>query len=158
VASKTIVNDALKKQNAACNSDSGWSACSAAKAKYEKALTDAKELKEAYLKTDEAKKDITTRVFTINVNKITPGMKVKWGSLEETVNFALGTIIQKLMIGLGSLSILIMTVGAWYIVLHNWQDELLNKWKSIFMSWIYAMIVALTSYYLITIVRYLLYH
>jgi hypothetical protein len=74
------------------------------------------------------------------------------------VNFALGTIIQKLMIGLGSLSVLIMTIWAWYIVLHNGQDELLNKWKSIFMSGIYAMAIALSSYYLITIVRYILYH
>ncbi len=183
VASKTLVSAAQKKLNAvqkklntaqwiydACETD----ACriqikkdyidpankdvEKAKKAIEAAEKVAKDQKEAYLKTPEAKEDITTRVFTISVNDITPGMKVKWGSLEETVNFALGTIIQKLMIGLGSLSILIMTVGAWYIVLHNWQDELLNKWKSIFMSWIYAMIVALTSYYLIVIVRYLLYH
>jgi hypothetical protein len=37
-------------------------------------------------------------------------MKVHSDNIEENVNFALGTIIQKLMIGLGSLSVLIMTI------------------------------------------------
>jgi hypothetical protein len=97
--------------------------------------------------------------FTIKVDDISPWMNVwtfGWDT-KKTVNFAFATIIQKLMIGLGSLSLLIMTVWAWYIVLHNWQDELLNKWKSIFMSWVYAMVVALSSYYIIVIVRYILY-
>jgi hypothetical protein len=62
-----------------------------------------------------------------------------------------------MMIALGSLSVLIMTIWGWYIIMHNWQDELLSKWKSIFMSWVYAMSVALSSYYIISIVRYLLY-
>jgi len=95
--------------------------------------------------------------FVIDVDSISPWMSIKKWSTSKTINYALGTIIQKLMIGLGSLSLLIMTVWAWYIVLHGWQDELLNKWKSIFMSGIYAMLVALSSYYLIVIVRYVLY-
>ena len=95
--------------------------------------------------------------FVIDVDSISPWMNVRKWSTNKTINYALGTIIQKLMIGLGSLSLLIMTVWAWYIVLHGWQDELLNKWKSIFMSGIYAMLVALSSYYLIVIVRYVLY-
>ena len=105
----------------------------------------------------ETKTGITTTNFEIDVSAISPWMSIKKWSTSETINYALGTIIQTLMIGLGSLSLLIMTVGAWYMVLHNWQDELLNKWKSIFMSWIYSMIVALSSYYIIVIVRYILY-
>jgi len=100
---------------------------------------------------------IDKATFEINVDNISPWMNHIKGDTNKTINFALGTIIQKLMIGLGSLSLLIMTVWAWYIVLHGWQDELLNKWKSIFMSGIYAMLVALSSYYLIVIVRYVLY-
>ncbi len=100
---------------------------------------------------------IDKETFRIDVSTISPWMSIQKWSTSKTINYALGTIIQTLMIGLGSLSLLIMTVGAWYMVLHNWQDELLNKWKSIFMSWIYSMIVALSSYYIIVIVRYILY-
>ncbi len=97
--------------------------------------------------------------FEINVNDISPWINISSEATTsaEKVNFLLWTLIQKMMIALWSLSILIMTVWGWYMILHNWQDELLSKWKSIFMSWIYAMIVALSSYYLIAIVRFLLY-
>ena len=95
--------------------------------------------------------------FSITVNDISPWMDIQTGNSEENVNYALGTIIQTLMIALWGLSILIMTVGAWYIVMHNWQDELLSKWKSIFMSWVIALIAALSSYYMISILTYILY-
>jgi hypothetical protein len=85
-------------------------------------------------------------------------MKVdKNNDTKQNVNYALGTIIQTLMIALWSLALLIMTVGAGYIVLHHGQDELLSKWKSIFMSWVYALVVALSSYYLVAIFRYILF-
>lgn len=99
--------------------------------------------------------------FEINVSwgdGLTPWkLWMEWESLEERANWILGTIMQRLMIALWVLSVLIMTIWAWYIILNNWQDELLSKWKSIFMAWIYAMLIALTSYYLIAIVRYMLY-
>jgi hypothetical protein len=99
--------------------------------------------------------------FEINVSwgdGLTPWkLWMEWESLEERANWILWTIMQRLMIALWVLSVLIMTIWAWYIILNNWQDELLSKWKSIFMAWIYAMLIALTSYYLIAIVRYMLY-
>jgi uncharacterized Tic20 family protein len=76
---------------------------------------------------------------------------------KENINYTLSTIIQTMMVLLWSLALLVMTIGAGYIVLHHGQDELLSKWKSIFMSWIYALIVALSSYYLIAIFRYILF-
>lgn len=102
--------------------------------------------------------DISSTGFLINVWNITPG----WNSLiqkttGETINYTLGTIIEKLMIGLGSVSILIMTIWAWYIIIYHWQDELLSKWKYIFMSWIIALVVALSSYYMVSLLRYILY-
>ena len=106
---------------------------------------------------DETNWCIEKASFEISVNDISPWMGIITGNSNQTINKALWTIIQKLMIGLWSLSLLIMTVGAWYIILHNWQDELLSKWKSIFMSWVYAMMVSLSSYYLIMIVRYIIY-
>ncbi|MDD3793187.1 MAG: hypothetical protein PHI37_00030 [Candidatus Gracilibacteria bacterium] len=101
--------------------------------------------------------DLTSTNFIINVNDISPGIVSKGNNTEERVNWLLGTLIQKMMIALGTLSILMMTVGGGYIVFHNGQDEILSKGKSIFMSGIYAMVVALSSYLLVSIVRYILY-
>jgi len=101
--------------------------------------------------------DLTSTKFMINVNDISPWVKSQWWNTTQRINWLLWTVIQKMMIALWTLSILIMTIWTWYIVFHNWQDELLSKWKSIFMAWIYAMIVALSSYLLISIVRYILY-
>lgn len=103
------------------------------------------------------KGDLTSPGFQINVNDVSPWIKSEWTTTKDRVNWILGTIIQKMMIALWSLSILIMAFWTWYIILHNWQDEILSKWKSIFMSGVYAMILALSSYYLISIIRFLLY-
>jgi len=101
--------------------------------------------------------DLTSDKFQINVNSISPWIESKWSNTSERVNWVLWTLIQNMMIWLWILSVLIMTIWSGYIIFHNWQDELLSKGKSIFMSWVYAMIIALTSYYLISIVRYMLY-
>lgn len=114
--------------------------------------------KDAYQNSGEAAWDITAPWFQIHVNDISPWMWLAWWTAKENLNFAIWVIIQNLMIALWSLSLLIMTIWAWYILLHHGQDELLSKWKSIFMSWIIALIVALSSYYLVSILRYLLYN
>lgn len=101
--------------------------------------------------------DLTSTDFIINVDSISPWINSKWSNTTERVNWILWTLIQNMMIWLWILSVLIMTIWSGYIIFHNWQDELLSKGKSIFMSWVYAMIIALTSYYLISIVRYMLY-
>jgi hypothetical protein len=62
-----------------------------------------------------------------------------------------------MMIGLGVISILIMTIWAWFMMLHSWDDSLLSKWKTIFTWWIYAVVIALASYYIIDLIKYLLY-
>ncbi len=118
---------------------------------------DMKKLKEDYDKSPEAQWDITSQWFTISVNDISPGMWVQWTTTKENVNYLLGTIIQNLMIALWSLAILIMTIWAWYMLTYYGQDEQLSKWKKIFMSGVYAMITALSAYYIVSIVRYLLY-
>ena len=101
--------------------------------------------------------DLTSKTFMINVDSISPWINSQWTDTTQRVNWLLGTIIQKMMIALWSLSIFIMTIWAGYMVLHNWQDELLSKWKSIFMAWIYSVLIALSSYYLISIIRFMLY-
>jgi hypothetical protein len=74
----------------------------------------------------------------------------------EQINWLLWKIIQNMMLALWSLSILIMTIWAWFIILHNWKDEYLTTWKNIFMWWIYAMIIALGSYYLVSIIEFII--
>ncbi len=82
-----------------------------------------------------------------------------WGkSTWEWVNNVFGTVIQKLMVALWALSVLIMTVGGWYIILYHGQDELLSKGKSIFMSGVIALIVALSSYLIVGLLRFILYN
>lgn len=76
---------------------------------------------------------------------------------KKTLNTTLWTIIQKLMIWLGSISLLIMSIWAWFMILYSGHDELLSKWKSIFNAWIIALVVALLSYYLVSLLRFVLY-
>lgn len=157
--SKSLTSIAEKEYNEALKNDPDCisDACNKAKTSLNTAVENEKEKKETYDNSKSAETDVTSRWFEIKVDNISPWMKINWGSTEQNVNKALWTIIQTLMIALWSLSLIIMTVWAWYIILHNWQDELLSKWKSIFMSWIYALIVALSAYYLVAIVRFVLY-
>lgn len=150
------LDDAKRAEWEACK---GWASawCTEAIEATATATTEYNDAKDEYDDSTAAEWDITSRGYQIMVNDISPWMDVKWGTTKENVNFALATIIQNLMIALWSLALLIMTVWAWYIVLHNGQDELLSKWKSIFMSWVYALIVALSSYYLINIIRFILF-
>lgn len=102
--------------------------------------------------------DMTSTGFTIDTSDFAPGWtKVEWDTAEQKINSALWIIIQKLMIAMWMLSLLIMTVWAWYMILYRWQDELLSKWKSIFSSGLIALVVALSSYYLVSLVRFILY-
>ncbi len=83
-------------------------------------------------------------------------LKVEWDS-KATINTVLGTLIQKLMIALWIVSLLIMTIGAGYMILYHGEDEYLSKWKSIFTAGIISLLVALSSYYIVNLVVYILY-
>ena len=61
------------------------------------------------------------------------------------------------MIGLGSIALLVMTIWTWYMILYHWEDELLSKWKYMFNSWIIALVVALSSYYIVSLLESILY-
>ncbi len=100
--------------------------------------------------------DLTKQDFTIDTSKFTP-VAHHSGNVKQVVNFVLWTIIQKLMIAIWAISLLVMTIWAWYMIFYHWQDELLSKGKSIFNAWIIALIVALSSYYIVSLVRLILY-
>ncbi len=102
------------------------------------------------------KESMTSKYFSINTNTFSP-VAHHSGDTKQVVNFVLWTIIQKLMIAIWVISLLVMTIWAWYMIFYHWQDELLSKGKSIFNSWIIALIVALSSYYIVSLVRLILY-
>lgn len=84
--------------------------------------------------------------------------KIKWETWEKKFTSFLWIIIQKMMVVLWVVSLFIMTVWAWYIIIYHWEDELLSKWKNIFIAWIISLVVALTSYYMVSLVRYIIYN
>lgn len=102
--------------------------------------------------------DISSSGFEIRTGDLFPWAKPadKW-SVTANTNFYLSKIIQMLMILLGSASLLIMTVWAGYMIMYHGQDELLSKGKSIFTAGIIALVVAGSSYYLVSAMRFLLF-
>lgn len=85
------------------------------------------------------------------------GNGLKQQDAKSTINFVLGTVIQKLMIALWVLALLIMTYGAWLIIIHHGEDEYLSKGKNIFIAGIMSLVIALSSYYLVNMIAYILY-
>lgn len=96
--------------------------------------------------------------FEIQVSDITPGsVKLIWSGSWETINNVLLTILEKLIMVFGVCAVFIMTVGGGYMIIYHGQDEFLSKWKSIFMSGIIAMAVALSAWVIVKLFAYLLY-
>ena len=100
---------------------------------------------------------INTPDFIIDVSTLTPGLSASDSNTTENANTLLGVVIQTLLWALTSISVLIMVVWAGYMILYNGQDELLSKWKSIFISGVIATAIALTSYYLVDLLRNILF-
>lgn len=102
--------------------------------------------------------DIWSPDFTIDTELFSIWWQgLKWSDAKTTINNTLWTIIQKLMIALWVIALLVMTIWAWYMILYHGEDEYLSKWKNIFIGWITALIVALSSYYIVNIIWYILY-
>lgn len=96
--------------------------------------------------------------YMFPTSEFVPGGTFKWWKdTQEKVENWLVKIIQNLMIPFWVLATIIMTIWAWYMVLHNWDDEMLNKWKKIFKMWIISIVIALSSYLLVELLKNLLY-
>jgi len=80
--------------------------------------------------------------------------KTTW---EEKINFLLWTVIKNLMLIVPILSFVVMIAWAWFMIMYTWDDSKLNKWKYMLKAWIIALFVSLTSYQLISLIRFLLY-
>lgn len=101
---------------------------------------------------------ITSTDFKISVGDITPSNKelIKTNT-EQTVDNALAVILNKIIVIFWVLAVFIMTIGAWYMIIYHGQDEFLSKWKSIFVSGLIALTVALSAGILVRIFSLLLY-
>ncbi len=106
-----------------------------------------------------ASEDITKTDFKINVIDITPTnpIFVENKTSDEVANYILEVILTNMIIWLWALSLLIMTIGWWYMIIYHWQDELLSKWKSIFLALIISLVVALSAWLIVNLVVYILY-
>lgn len=105
-----------------------------------------------------ATSNISSENFQISVGTISPwgDTHVQWGT-EASVNSFLSTVIDKLIVAFGALSLLFMTIGAGYMIVYHGQDELLSRWKSIFVAGLISLAVALMAGMLVRFVAYLLY-
>jgi hypothetical protein len=95
----------------------------------------------------------------IPTSKFSPGWTsfvAKWWA-KKTMNSFFTTLIQKLMIALWSLALLIMVVWAWFMMFAMWKDDNLNKWKTIFKAGIIALVIALSSYFMVSFLSFILY-
>lgn len=112
---------------------------------------------------DSSSQDPSSVDFMINVWDLTPGWKAisseawEWADSSKIWTTLLQSFINKLMIAFWVLSLLIMTIWAWYMIIYHGQDELLSKWKTIFTSWLIALIVALSAWILVKMLAYFLY-
>lgn len=108
--------------------------------------------------TTAASNNIKDADFEINVADITPGNTSLIGAgAGETVDNVLLTILEKLIVVFWVFAVFIMTIGAWYMIIYHGQDEFLSKWKSIFLSGIIALAVALSAWVIVKLFAYLLY-
>lgn len=108
------------------------------------------------------KDNIASTWFTISVNQLSPWWKSiipSWAKKapKETMIDILSLIIENLMVAIWVVAILVMTIWWGYMIMHLWQDDMLTKWKSIFKSWLIALLVALWSWLLVKLVAFLLY-
>lgn len=102
--------------------------------------------------------DITDTSFTIDVGTMTPGgdALIKDGAGETVENF-LSVVLTKLIVVFWVVAVFIMTIGAWYMIIYHGQDEFLSKGKSIFISGIIALVIALSAWVIVNLFAYLLY-
>ncbi len=105
----------------------------------------------------QASTDITSPDFTIPVWTFWSTTLIDEDSAGGTVNNVLMTVLEKLILVFWACAIFIMTIWAWYMIIYHGQDEFLSKWKSIFMSGIIALVVALSAWIIVRLFSFLLY-
>ncbi len=99
--------------------------------------------------------------FTVDVKNITSGIwmdSVSWGTLDSKANNLFDQIREILMVAIWVISLFVVSIWAWYMIFYNWKEEFLTKWRSMIYTGFLALFIALTSYYIMNFVRYILYN
>ncbi|MDD4151012.1 MAG: hypothetical protein PHR68_00125 [Candidatus Gracilibacteria bacterium] len=105
------------------------------------------------------KESLCSADFEIDTSLFSPGgnnFKNKSTS-KKTIDGFLTTLIQKLMIALGSISLFVMIIGSGFMIFAMGKDDNLNKGKTIFKAGIIALVIALSSYMMVSLLKYILY-
>jgi len=111
------------------------------------------------INTTYAGNNISSSDFEINVSTLSPwstALGSSWGS-KKVAEGILGKLIEKLIIAFWVIALLIMTIGAGYMIIYSWQDEFLSRWKYIFTSWLVSLAVALSAGMIVKLMAYILY-
>ena len=96
--------------------------------------------------------------YHFSTSKFVPGWTFKWwGTTKKRVENGLLTIIQRIMIPFWVISVIILTIWAGFMILSGWLDENITRWKKILKMWIVSISIALSSYLLVELLKYLLY-
>lgn len=104
---------------------------------------------------DFAKDTFTVKVWDIIWN-IWP-QNIDWSTLEDKTNNLLIQVIEILMVAIWVIALFVVSVWAWYMIIYNWNEEFLKKWRNMIYTGFLALFIALSSYYLMNLVRYILY-
>lgn len=97
--------------------------------------------------------------FTVDLTSITPIGKgnFEWTTLTSKTNDLLGQVINTLMVAIWVISLLVISVWAGYMIFYNWKEDFLTKWRSMIFTGFLALFIALSSFYIINLIRYILY-
>jgi hypothetical protein len=105
--------------------------------------------------------DFAKDTFTVKVGDIIWNIwhtKVGWGTLEQKTDNLLIMVIEILMVAIWVIALFVVSVWAWYMIIYNWNEEFLKKWRNMIFTGFLALFIALSSYYLMNLVRYILYN
>lgn len=80
-----------------------------------------------------------------------------WETLKQKTNGLLNKIIKMLIVAIWVIALFVVSVWAWYMIMYNWNEEFLKKWRNMVYTGFLTLFIALTSYYLMNLVRYILY-
>jgi hypothetical protein len=84
--------------------------------------------------------------------------KIDWATLEKKTNNLLILIIEILMVAIWVIALFIISIWAGYMIFYNWNEEFLKKWRNMISTGFLALFIALSSYYIMNLVRYILYN
>lgn len=104
--------------------------------------------------------DFSSPEFEINVSDFTPMGRdiVEGDSLKTKSENLLLEIIEILMVSIWVISLLVISIGAWYMIFYNWKEDFLTKWRNMIYTGLLALLIALSSFYIINLIRYILYN